>query len=87
MLCHQMLSLTMGSNFHTVHPPTGFSQAPLPQTPFPYISLQNLFLLLHTHFFFIRTLKTIEKQILILPFRQTNWGRRARTLTCYPLGH
>ena len=125
MLCHQMSSLAMGSNFHTVYPrqpqqhlilctphqfincmprkcisallrqnpttqssmhqifthmhstvslgpsymksPIGFLQAPPPQTAFPHISLQNLFLLLPTHFIFVRTLKTIEKRIHFLP--------------------
>ena len=38
-------------------------------------------------FFFIRTLKTIEKQIHILSSRETLLDCQILTLTCYPLGH
>ena len=67
--------------------PTRFSQAPSPQTTFPYILLQNLFLLLPNQVFLIRTLKTIEKQIHTLPYREKIPDWWAWTLTCYPLGH
>ena len=47
--------------------PTGFSQAHPPQT----MSHYRNFSLLPKHFFFIRTLKTIEKQIHTLPSQET----------------
>ena len=51
---------------------TGFSQAPPPlQTTFPHILPQNLFFLLPTQYFFIRTLKKFEKQIHNLPSWET----------------
>ena len=49
--------------------PTEFSQVPAPQMVLPRILLQKLFLLLPTHYFFIRTLKKIENQIHNLPSR------------------
>ena len=42
---------------------TGFLRVPPPLTAFPHISPANLFLLFRTRYFFIRTLKNIEKEI------------------------
>ena len=63
-----------------------FSQTPVPQMTFLYISLYNLVLLLRP-IFFIRTLKAIAKKIHILPSWVTILGRWIGTSACYPLGH
>ena len=66
---------------------TGFSQAPPPSNGVtPHFTI-NLSLLLPTQYFFIRTLKKIEKQIHNLLSRETIPNHCTCTLTCYSLGH
>ena len=55
---------------------TEFSQALSLQTVFPHISPWNIFLLLPTHCFFIKTLKNIEEQIRNLPSLETIFDHR-----------
>ena len=53
---------------------TGFSQAHPSSNGVSSYFTRETFPLLPTHFFFIRTLKTIEKQIHILPFPGSDLG-------------
>ena len=64
----------------------GFLHVPPPQKAFPHILPQNL-LLLSTHYFLIRTLWKIEKQIQNLPSWESIPYHCTWTMTWYPLSH
>ena len=66
--------------------PTRLSQGCPPQTAFPCISLQNFFLLLPAHFFFVGALKTIGKRSHILPSQEAILDHQTWAVTGYPLG-
>ena len=80
---HQIFTHMYSIGPSYIESPIRFSEAPAPQTAFPQISICNLFLLLPTQFFFIRTLKTIGKQIHILPSQQTILDRWTWTQNDY----
>ena len=64
---------------------TGFSQTPPLQVTFSYILLQNLFLLLPTHFSSLELSKLLKSKFIFS--QETIMDCQIRTLTCYPLGH
>ena len=61
ILIHLYLTVSIGPSY--MDSLKRFSKASPTQSAFPQISPQNLFLLLPTQYFFIRTLKKIEKHI------------------------
>ena len=80
----QMCStVSIGPSF--LESPTRFSQAPSPKWRFHKFHYKTFSL--PTCFFFIRTIKTIEKQICILPFRKTILDHQTWTVACNSLGH